>query len=179
MATGDEVLFDWRKWPETPYRSTPMTRLGQDKHGTWFFAPRGAAASYANHGPTPLPVSFLTLLPAGKHWWIATWMRDNHAIDIDLYVDIVHPPRWVSPACVRIVDLDLDVIRRPNGDVVLDDEDDLELHAQTLAYPPELVDGARTAADTVLRAVAAFASPFARPPARWVAVSEEALLPPA
>jgi len=147
-----------------------MSRLGEDDHGTWLFAPRGAAASYAAHGPSPLPVSFLTLVPRGEQWWMATWMRDNPAIDIDLYVDIVQPPRWTDDgARLRIVDLDLDVIRRRSGEVLLDDEDELEEHALTLGYPDELVQMARTAADAALVAVRDAAPPLADPPDRWLA----------
>jgi uncharacterized protein len=146
MSPGGAVLFDWRKWPDAPYRSTTMIRLGEDDHGTWLFAPRGTVSTYAERGSSPLPVSFLTLVPSGDRWWIATWMRDNDEIDIDLYVDVVHPPQWVSSGHVRIVDLDLDVVRTRSGDVVLADEDELELHSQTLGYPAGVVDGARTAA---------------------------------
>src|SRR5687768_3380277 len=145
-----------------------MSRLGEDVHGTWLFAPRGAAASYAAGGPKPLPVSFLTLLPSGEQWWMATWMRDNDAIDIDLYVDIVHPPTWVDGARLRIVDLHLDVIRRRSGNIVLDDEDEFEEHAVTLAYPAEVVRNARAAADAALSAVRSDAPPFGAPPDRWV-----------
>lgn len=72
-----------------------MHRLGVDEAGVWLFAPKRAAASYAASGPTPLPVNFLTLVP-NSAGWIATWMWGNDAIDIDLYVDVVGDPRWVS-----------------------------------------------------------------------------------
>ncbi|HUP86946.1 MAG TPA: DUF402 domain-containing protein [Acidimicrobiales bacterium] len=151
-----------------------MVRLGEDADGTWLYAARGAAASYAEHGPTPLPVSFLTLLPRGDQWWIATWMRDNEEIDIDLYVDIIQPPRWVGGGTVRIVDLDLDVIRRSSGEVLLDDEDELELHALTLHYPREVVGAARATGEAVLAAVAQGKAPFSQPPDRWLAAARAA-----
>ena len=168
MAESDEVVCDWRKWRDTPYRKTPMYRLGDSDSGTWLFAPRGAAASYAHHGVSPLPVSFLTLVPNGEQWWIATWMRGNDDIDIDLYVDIARPPTWVEPARLMIVDLDLDVIRRREGDVVLDDEDEFELHTRTLQYPREIVATARATASMVLAAVAAGDDPFGQAPATWL-----------
>lgn len=96
-------------------------------------------------------------------------MSGNDEIDIDLYVDIVHPPKWIGDACLRVVDLDLDVIRRRNGDVLLDDEDELELHAATLHYPPEVVAEARATADAVVTAVTDGTPPFSRPPERWLA----------
>ena len=174
MTIRDDVLCDWRKWPKTPYRTTPMLRLGEDEQGTWLFAPRGAAATYASDGAAPLPVSFLTLVPRGEHWWIATWMRDNDGIDIDLYVDIVHPPTWVEPDRLFIVDLDLDVIRRRGGEVLLDDEDELNLHTVTLQYPHEVVATARDTASTILSAVAAGDAPFGGPPALWLAAGRVA-----
>lgn len=146
-----------------------MFRLGEDEQGTWLFAPRGAAASYAVDGPKPLPVSFLTLLPRNEQWWIATWMRDNPEIDIDLYVDIVYPPQWTDGGRVRIVDLDLDVIRLRGGDVFLDDEDEFGRHAVSLDYPDEVVSMARSAADATLSAVRAATPPFTAPPDHWVA----------
>lgn len=150
-----------------------MRRLGEDEQGTWLFAPRGAAASYAVDGPKPLPVTFLTLLPRGEEWWIATWMRDNPEIDIDLYVDIVHPPRW-RDGVLRVIDLDLDVIRRRSGHVLLDDEDEFELHAVALDYPAEVVAMARTTADATLSAVAAGTPPFSAPPDHWLAAARAA-----
>ena len=151
-----------------------MIYLGQDDDGTWTFAPRGAAATYSGHGSAPLPVSFLTLVPHGRQWWIATWMRDNDDIDIDLYVDIVHPPGSVTDSCLRVVDLDLDVIRRRGGAVVLDDEDEFELHGSTLDYPPDVVEEARRTAGAIFAAVTDGIPPFSQPPARWLAAGKAA-----
>ena len=152
-----------------------MFRLGDDESGTWLFAPRGAAASYADHGTRPLPVSFLTLVPNGNQWWMATWMRDNEAVDIDLYVDIVHPPKWTDVDRLVVIDLDLDVIRRRGGEVSLDDEDELELHAVTLQYPPEIVTSARAAAQAVLADVEDGIPPFGDFPAHWLAMGRAAV----
>jgi hypothetical protein len=169
VRPGDEVVCDWRKWPDSPYRATPMSYLGEDDEGIWLYAPRGAAASYAADGVRPLPVSFLTLVPRGGQWWMATWMRDNPEIDIDVYVDIVQPPAWTDDgACLRIVDLDLDVIRRRSGEVLLDDEDEFEEHSVSLAYPSKVVQAARAAADAALAAVRSATPPFADAPDRWV-----------
>jgi uncharacterized protein len=148
-----------------------MTLLGEDEHGTWLYAPRGAQAMYAEHGDAPLPVSFLTLVPHGEQWWMATWMRDNDEIDIDLYIDIVHPPQWSSGRLV-IVDLDLDVIRRRGGQIELDDEDEFEIHARELQYPPAVITTARATAATLVAAAAAGTPPLSAPPVRWVAAGQ-------
>jgi hypothetical protein len=155
------IQVDWRKWMDTPYRTTPMQLVTEDEHGTWLRAPRGAAATYASSGPAPLPVNFISLIPDGAQWWIATWMSGNEQIDIDLYVDIVHPPTW-SPdgRSVRVIDLDLDVIVRRDATVFLDDEDEFEEHSISLGYPTDVITKARETARRTLAAIEAHEPPF-------------------
>jgi len=160
------VLVDWLKWPADPYRATPMHRLGADGYGTWLFAPRGAAAAYSEHGPTPLPVNFLTLVPDSAGW-IATWMWGNPDIDIDVYVDVVVTPRWKSETELQVVDLDLDVIRRRNGDVIIDDEDEFVENSSLRGYRAEVVDSARTTVEELAVAVAERRAPFGQQSDAW------------
>lgn len=144
-----------------------MSRLGHDHHGTWLFAPRGAAASYAAAGSAPLPVNFLTLVPHGPEWWMATWMWGNEEIDIDLYIDVVAPPEWLSEAHLRVVDLDLDVIRYRDGRIVLDDQDEFADNAVRFAYPKHMVAGARSAAEELVDSVRRGATPFTGASDEW------------
>jgi uncharacterized protein len=146
-----------------------MRRLGSDELGTWLFAPKGAAASYARTGPAPLPVHFLTLVPHGGTWWVATWMWGNPAVDIDVYVDVVHPPVWESASRLRVVDLDLDVIRRRDGTVHLDDEDEFAENCVSRRYPDGVVATARATGEELRRAVARREPPFDAGPRRWLA----------
>lgn len=113
-------------------------------------------------------MNFLTLLPRDEQWWMCTWMWGNLDIDIELYVDIVHPPTWTSDSWLQVIDLDLDVIRYRNGRVVLDDEDEFAEHAVTLGYPPSVSASARSAATDLVAAVAEQKPPFATRPDRWV-----------
>jgi hypothetical protein len=161
-----EVAVDWLKWPADPYRTTPMHRLGADAQGTWLFAPRGAAASYSQTGPAPLPVNFLTLVPSTTGW-IATWMWGNPAIDIDVYVDVIDFPTWVSETELRVVDLDLDVIRIRSGQVVLDDEDEFVENIAARRYPADVVETARATADELVEAVEQRRAPFGDQSLRW------------
>jgi hypothetical protein len=166
-AAVTAVTVEWLKWPAQPYRVTPMTRLGSDEQGTWMFAPRGAPASYATLGATPLPVNFLTLLPSGGQCWMCTWMWGNPSVDIELYVDIVHPPAWTSDERLEVIDLDLDIIRYRDGRVVVDDEDEFAQHTSSLCYPASVVTSARQTATAVFSAVTERTPPFQSPPDRW------------
>lgn len=58
--------------------------------------------------------------------------------------------------------------------MLLDDEDELELHAATLLYPPEVVAEPRAIADAVITAVTDETPPFSQPPERWLVASRVA-----
>lgn len=167
-----DVSVEWFKWPSDPYRRTPMRRLGIDDCGVWLFAPRGAAASYSSVGPMPLPVNFLTVVPHAAHW-IATWMWGNPDVDIDLYVDVVDVPTWMSSSELRVVDLDLDVVRTSGGQVYLDDEDEFAENMSRRQYPTELVEAARSTARDVLAAVGQHIAPFGPRPSQWLDAASE------
>ena len=166
------VVVEWLKWPATPYRTTPMKLLGRDDQGTWLFAPKGTAATYASHGPTPLASNFLTLIPIPEKWWVCTWMWGDPDTTIDIYVDIVLPPSWRTSACLQVVDLDLDVIRHVDGRVSLEDEDDFARHSTSLQYPSSVISSARRAATDVVRSIEGHANPFGEQPSRWLNVAK-------
>ena len=95
------------------------------------------------------------------------WFGENLTYDFDLYVDVGTLPVR-TPGRITMVDLDLDVIRRPNGTVEVLDEDELELHAVQYAYPPELVVHARAVADELVAMLTAGAEPFGVASQRWL-----------
>ena len=161
----DDVRVEWLKWPERPYRRMSMRFLKDDEWGTWLWAPEGTTFVYsAADSPQPLPVSFLTLVPSGGEWWVATWMYGHDTIV--LYVDIVcGTPSWsASRDHVRIVDLDLDVMRLRDGSVVIDDEDEFAANSSALAYPADVVSTAWATANLVAALVRADVPPLGRTP---------------
>ena len=64
-----------------------------------------------------------------------------------------------SSATVTMVDLDLDVVVREDGSVAVDDEDEFAVHQRRFAYPPEIVQCARSCTE-VLAAIEGRAAPF-------------------
>ena len=67
--------------------------------------------------------------------WHPDWAPHEH------YVNVALPSSW-DDGTLRFVDLDLDLIWRAGGPVVLDDEDEFDEHRLRFAYPPELVERA-------------------------------------
>jgi protein associated with RNAse G/E len=64
--------------------------------------------------------------------WSNEWRPISH------YINVASPADW-SDGTLRFIDLDLDVIWRHDNTVILDDEDEFELHRERFGYPPELV----------------------------------------
>lgn len=79
------------------------------------------------------------------------------------YCNIATPASFVMDAAgpeIHFVDLDLDVLVRPDGRCEVTDEDDFARNAVAYAYPDELREGARGAVSALLAAVEARVAPF-------------------
>jgi protein associated with RNAse G/E len=86
--------------------------------------------------------------------WTADWQPLMH------YVNVSTPATW-HDGTLRFVDLDLDVIWRAiSGEVILDDEDEFELHQARFAYPPDLVAQAWQSVADVRALIAERVYPF-------------------
>ncbi len=72
---------------------------------------------------------------------------------------------------MRAVDLDLDVFRRLDGTVAIDDEDEFEEHQVTYGYPRDVIDLARRSCAEVAASIRADAEPWAGVGHRWVEVA--------
>ena len=146
-----------RKWPGRPHYEYDVLPLGEDGHGRWFGGPAGTELTRPDRSLAAFRHPFAVLIPANK-WWFAMWNADPH--EIDVYVNITDPPR-IEEDRIEAFDLDLDVVRRRDGLVYLDDDDEFELHSRLHAYPEGLLEGARAAAGWLLEEVGAAREPFA------------------
>jgi hypothetical protein len=79
-----------------------------------------------------------------------------------VYIDITTPAQWSADGMtVTMVDLDLDVLRRWDGRVDVDDEDEFAEHQVALGYPPELIELAERSCAERRAALAQGDEPFA------------------
>ncbi|MCB0907648.1 MAG: DUF402 domain-containing protein [Nocardioidaceae bacterium] len=155
------------KWGDRPHWEFAGRYLGADEHGDWVGFPAGS--HFARPGAAFVsPVDQVTLLPRDGAGWVATF----HAAGgpVRAYVDVTTTPVWEG-VVVSLVDLDLDVIERLDGTVVVDDEDEFAEHQVAFGYPPEVIASARLACDRVRAEVAARRPPYdLATPARWLTV---------
>ena len=159
------MRIQFLKHPDTlHWRHEPMIRLGQDDYGMWFGA---TTDTWFQKGDVPVPknahergffcTSPLVQLVVPGAWW--TMIYNGEERDITHYVDIVTPAK-ITDEEVLFTDLDLDVIRRQDGTVLLDDEDEFLEHSAALAYPEAWIDKARTTAAEVHLRLDSLDEPF-------------------
>lgn len=148
-----------------------MIRLGEDVHGIWLGARAGTFVQRGDEPPIAMERDFVQLIPRDR-WWTAIFNGPGHHIPI--YIDITTVPQWVRPDLVEMVDLDLDVVRRQDGRVYVDDEDEFEEHRLSLGYDERTVDTARGTAARLVLAVEAAQPPFDGTAAAWLAELERA-----
>jgi hypothetical protein len=155
------VRVVFRKWGDRPHWEYDALRLGDDEHGTWLGAAAGTRLSRPGAAFTA-PGHFVSLVPRDKPF-VATFYDPGWAevleTGVDVYVDITTVPRW-DGARVRMVDLDLDVVRGWTGRVWVDDEDEFADHRVRWGYPGDVVRLAATSCDAVHAAVTAGLPPY-------------------
>ncbi len=166
------MRIQYLKHPGTPHwRHDPMLPLGEDEHGLWLGANE---KTWLKKGEVPIPVTlhergffctapFVQLIVPGG-WWSLIFNGDDR--DLTHYIDVV-TPAVITEGVVTMVDLDLDVIRNQDGEVLLDDEDEFLLHKDRLDYPPLWVDKARATAAELAVALERLDEPFATVCRAW------------
>lgn len=166
------MRIQYLKHPDTPHwRHEPMVVLGEDQWGTWLGATPATWFEKGTDGDPDAdpPTSFVARratvqLINPTNWW--TLIR-NDGGRAPWYVDIVTPPS-IEDDVVTMVDLDLDVIRRVDGETLIDDEDEFDIHRLSLGYSDRWVDMARATAAQVFLAVEQLDEPFGSTADDWL-----------
>lgn len=162
---GHPVTIQMTKWGGRPHWRYDGLYLGADDHGEWIGYPLGSRFSHPGRSIEADWVS-VGVVPHRDAAHLPTFNRPTEVISSEVYVDIATPPVW-EDAVVRSIDLDLDVVRRWNGDVEILDEDEFEAHQLEYGYPPEIITLAEESAERVYAAVAAGAAPYDGSAERW------------
>jgi uncharacterized protein len=132
--------------------------LGEDEHGVWTGVAKPTVIQKGDDEPVALQYASVMLFPRGA-WWTASF--NDEPASTEIYCDITTPARWPSSDVVTMVDLDLDVIRKRDGLVILDDEDEFAEHQVRYGYPADVVAEAEASARWLHAAVTERREPFA------------------
>lgn len=169
MRPGDPCELQFLKHPATPHWRHEAVYMGEDTHGVWLGAPSGSVAQRGDEPPRRIRHHQVHLAPRGK-WWVLTY--SPHHPKATLWADISTPPE-IRAGQITAVDLDLDVIRSPAGEVWVDDEDEFATHQVDLGYTREMIHQARRATDGLVRAFKLPDEPFATIVDAWLARLED------
>jgi hypothetical protein len=152
------------KWDGRLHWHYPVKPLGTDRHGWWLGGAAGTTFRRGAEAPIRRPYDYVLLVPAEGDW-VATW---NAGSDTEIYVDVTTRPTK-RDNLIEAVDLDLDVIRRRDGRVLLVDEDEFAEHQVLLGYPADVIARARATADDLIVVVTAGTEPFNHAGRDWLA----------
>lgn len=151
------IEMRYTKWGGKRHWRFRAEPLGHDEYGWWYACPRGTSMRRGLEEPIVADYDFVVLVPAEGRY-VASWNSPDQR-HYALYVDVTDRPAR-SADLVHAIDLDLDVIRRWDGQVELLDEDEFETHQRLYQYPAEVITEARTTAATLLAMVANRHEPF-------------------
>ena len=156
------------KWGDRPHWQFDGTYVGSDEHGDWIGFAAGTLMARPGLEVRP-PNDQVGLVPAAGPDEARSWLATFHAPGgaVQTYVDMTTPPYWEG-GVVHAVDLDLDVIKTLEGDVIVDDQDEFDLHRVEHAYPEDVVALALGTRDRVLAAVRDGEPPFDGSHERWL-----------
>jgi protein associated with RNAse G/E len=169
LALGDRVHVAMTKWGGARHWTFDARWLGSDEHGYWMGQHTGDELSRPG-ADFVMPSNAVLLCPRDA-WFVATFYAEAPpgANNPEVYVDIASVTSW-SSASATAVDLDLDVVRRWDGSVFVDDEDEFLEHQRTLGYPPEVVTAAQLSCEQLVPAVTNHVPPFDSTSSVWLDV---------
>jgi hypothetical protein len=154
------------KWGGRPHWEYDAVFLGSDEHGEWLGCPVGT--HYSRPG-MELHARFASavLVPAGGRPHLAAFNTAEAKVGV-IYVDVTTQPAWDGDV-LRSIDLDLDVVKRHDGTVYVDDEDEFAEHRVRFGYPPDVVAMAEESAAALLAAMREGVAPYDGTGASWLA----------
>ena len=162
------VRVVFTKWGSRKHWEFDAIRLGEDQYGVWLGLPVGWVATKPDATYTPIRAGVM-VVPVGEPWtaqFLAPPPRPGDP-DFSVYVDITTPAVWDGHT-VTMVDLDLDVIKRVDGSVLVADEDEFAQHQGDLGYPASLVTLAEQSCAATVAAVTAGREPFGHVGKSWL-----------
>jgi len=141
--------------------------LGEDEWGRWIGVPTGTRRWKGDQVVRDTRVPAVFCAPRDG-WWHLHYSGQNDFSDYMLFIDIVTPPVWVSPNRYEMIDLDLDIGVTMDDKVVVEDEDEFEIHQVEFGYTTEMIERARSETERILDALHNSSEPFFDVAAAWL-----------
>lgn len=140
--------------------------LGEDEWGDWIALPKGSKRWKGAETVRPSRETAVFCVPPGEWWHLHYNGPGVH--EYVFFVDIVTPPIWVSENRYEMIDLDLDVGMTNDGKVVVEDEDEFQVHQVKYGYTEEMIRKAEEATRQVVAMLERGDEPFFEVAQTWL-----------
>ena len=160
------VTVQFLKNPDIIHWGFEGSFLGEDQYGKWTAVPTGSTRWKGNQAFHPTRSDAVFCAPH-EGWWHLHYNGSNTP-NYAMFVDINTPVRWIGDGRYEMIDLDLDVGMTHEGEIVVEDEDEFEIHQVSYGYSQEMIDGALEATQWVREALANRQEPFFDVAAYWL-----------
>lgn len=151
------------KWPRRALGVSMVYELGEDEYGRWLGVAKDDPWRFADNSRSGVFISsFVKVVPSGT-FWTACFNKDFPVVD----VDIVLPVQWDGDV-LEEVDLELDILRAPDGSVQVRDRDEFERVRETWDLPAEIVAQAEATCEQIRALVEQGAEPFGAVGRAWL-----------
>lgn len=160
-----QVTVQFLKNPDILHWGFEAEFLGEDEFGRWIGLPKGSRRWKGEETVRPSSGDAVLCAPH-QGWWHLHY--GGYDREYTHFVDIVTPPRWVSPNRYEMIDLDLDVVVHRDGTIEIHDEDEFVVHQIQYGYSEEMIQGARAETEWVVDALRRRAEPFFEVAAYWL-----------
>lgn len=160
------VTVQFFKKPDILHWGFEGSYLGEDQFGTWIALPEGSQRWKGDGDIRPTKED--AVLCAPHHGWWHWHYTGDGSVNYAGFIDICTPPVWVGESRYEMIDLDLDVGLKPNGDVVIEDEDEFEEHQVIYSYPPAMVQRAVEETQMIAESLRLRDEPFFAVSERWL-----------
>ena len=151
------------KWPRRPTSVACASVLGEDQFGQWLGVTKGSAWWAADRSHTGIFLhSFVKLVPSNTFWSVCF-----HPVDYAVDVDIILPVHWTGDI-LEEVDLELDILRSPDGKVWVRDHDKFDRMRTEWSMPPEIARQAENTCQQIRLSVEQAHEPFGSIGLAWL-----------
>lgn len=161
------VTVQFLKNPDIPHWGFEARLLGEDEYGFWMAVPAGSQRWKGVDLVHPTREDAVFCAPRDG-WWHLHY-NGPFQTDLSHFIDIVTPPIWVSENRYEMIDLDLDVVVGQDGSVLVEDEDEFEIHQVKYGYSAEMIETAVIETAHIVSALQAREEPFFEVAQTWLA----------
>ena len=160
------LTVQFLKYPNVLHWGFEGELLGDDEWGTWVAAPVGTR-HWKGEEPDRFSTVKAVLMSPRNGWWHLHYNGDGGR-SYRLFVDICTPPQRVAADRIEMVDLDLDVGLTQDSEVVVEDEDEFEVHQVEFGYTMEMIEEAMATTQSIVKMLETSQEPFFEVAEAWL-----------